>query len=118
MTDEIASFKVTAADIQKQKVHPSGDAHMQEGSHFIPLVSIFNFTPNYHEINDRFIETTLIVNKTMHEFINRNILIDQSCFSRACALLLHIVPEVKFINSIYSKMATCGTSYMSFRTQH
>lgn len=29
MTDEIASFKVTAADIQKQKVHPSGDVHMQ-----------------------------------------------------------------------------------------
>lgn len=37
MTDEIASFKVTAADIQKQEVHPSGDAHMQKGSHFIPL---------------------------------------------------------------------------------
>lgn len=34
MTDEIASFKVTAADIQKQNVHPSGDVHMQEGSHF------------------------------------------------------------------------------------
>lgn len=52
MTDEIASFKVTAADIQKQKVHPSGDAHMQEGSHFIHLIFMFNFMPNYHEIND------------------------------------------------------------------
>ena len=51
MTDEIASFKVTAADIQKQKVHPSGDAHMQEGSHFIPLIFMINFMPNYHEIN-------------------------------------------------------------------
>lgn len=39
MTDEIASFKVIAADIQKQEVHPSGDAHMQEGSHFISLDS-------------------------------------------------------------------------------
>lgn len=29
MTDEIASFKVTAADNQEQRVHPSGDAHMQ-----------------------------------------------------------------------------------------
>lgn len=47
MTDEIASFKVTAADIQKQKVHPSGDVHMQEGSHFIHLVFTFNFMPNY-----------------------------------------------------------------------
>lgn len=54
MTDEIASFKVTAADIQKQKVHPSGDVHMQEGSHFIPLVFIFKFMPNNHEINDIF----------------------------------------------------------------
>lgn len=35
MTDEIASFKVTAADNQKQRVHPSGDAHMQDDSHFI-----------------------------------------------------------------------------------
>lgn len=43
MTDEIASFKVTAADIQKQKVHPSGDVHMRVGSHFIHLVLIFNF---------------------------------------------------------------------------
>lgn len=46
MTDEIASFKVTAADIQKQKVHPSGDVHMWEGSHFIHLVIIFTFMPN------------------------------------------------------------------------
>lgn len=53
MTDEIASFKVTAADIQKQKVHPSGDAHMQGGSHFIPFVFIYILT-NYHEVNDRF----------------------------------------------------------------
>lgn len=30
MKDEIASFKVTAADIQKQSVHPSGDRHTQE----------------------------------------------------------------------------------------
>lgn len=29
MKDEIASFKVTAADIQKQSVHPSGDRHTQ-----------------------------------------------------------------------------------------
>lgn len=28
MTDEIASFKVTAADIQEQKKPPSGDGHM------------------------------------------------------------------------------------------
>ena len=35
MTDEIASFKVIAADIQKQEFHPSGDVHMQSGSHFI-----------------------------------------------------------------------------------
>lgn len=62
MTDEIASFKVTAADIQKQKVHPSGDVHMQEGSHFIPLVFIFNL--NYYEINYHH----LIVNKIMHGF--------------------------------------------------
>lgn len=34
MTDEIASFKVTAADIQKQEFHPSGDVHMQCGGHF------------------------------------------------------------------------------------
>lgn len=38
MTDEIASFKVTAADIQKQEVHPSGDAHMQDSSHFVLLI--------------------------------------------------------------------------------
>lgn len=38
MTDEIASFKVTAADNQKQRVHPSGDAHMQDDSHFIHVV--------------------------------------------------------------------------------
>lgn len=38
MTDEIASFKVTAADNQKQRVHPSGDAHMQDDSHFIRVV--------------------------------------------------------------------------------
>lgn len=60
MTDEIASFKVTAADIQKQKVHPSGDVHMQEGSHFIHLVFIVNFIIYYHEINyvfDRFPKT-------------------------------------------------------------
>lgn len=43
MTDEIASFKVTAADIQKQKVHPSGDAHMQEGSHFIQIHLVFSY---------------------------------------------------------------------------
>lgn len=43
MTDEIASFKVTAADNQKQKVHPSGDVHMQSDSHFISLVFIFKF---------------------------------------------------------------------------
>ena len=49
MTDEIASFKVTAADIQKQRVHPSGDVHMQEGGHLHPLKSFFNFTPNYPE---------------------------------------------------------------------
>ena len=30
MKDELASFKVTAADIQKQSVHPSGDRHTQE----------------------------------------------------------------------------------------
>lgn len=40
MTDEIASFKVTAADNQKQKVHPSGDVHMQEDSHFIHVVFV------------------------------------------------------------------------------
>lgn len=28
MTDEIASFKVTAADIQEQEKPPSGDGHM------------------------------------------------------------------------------------------
>ncbi len=64
MTDEIASFKVTAADIQKQKVHPSGDVHMQKGSHFIPLVFIFNFMPHYHGIN----YYHLIANKIMHGF--------------------------------------------------
>lgn len=53
MTDEIASFKVTAADIQKQKVHPSGDVHMQVGSHFIPLIFIFKFIQNHHEIDER-----------------------------------------------------------------
>lgn len=37
MTDEIASFKVTAADIQKQEFHPSGDVHMQRGGHFVCL---------------------------------------------------------------------------------
>lgn len=41
MTDEIASFKVTAADIQKQNVHPSGDVHMQEAGHFIHLLFMF-----------------------------------------------------------------------------
>ena len=35
MTDEIASFKVTAADIQEQSIHPSGDVHMQKSGHFI-----------------------------------------------------------------------------------
>lgn len=35
MTDEIASFKVIAADIQKQEFHPSGDVHMQRGGHFV-----------------------------------------------------------------------------------
>lgn len=34
MTDEIASFKVTAADIQKQEFHPSGDVHMPSGGRF------------------------------------------------------------------------------------
>lgn len=43
MTDEIASFKVTAADIQKQKVHPSGDVHMRQGGHFVPAVLQFDF---------------------------------------------------------------------------
>lgn len=69
MTDEIASFKVTAADIQKQKVHPSGDVHMQEGSHFIPLVFIFNLMPNYHKtiINLKdFQKHHLLVNTKMH----------------------------------------------------
>lgn len=56
MTDEIASFKVTAADIQKQKVHPSGDVHMQGGSHFIPLVFIETVLTNYHEMNERFLK--------------------------------------------------------------
>jgi hypothetical protein len=35
MTDEIASFKVIAADIQQQEFHPSGDVHMQRGGHFV-----------------------------------------------------------------------------------
>lgn len=38
MTDEIASFKVTAADIQEQKEKPpSGDGHMTPGGHFSPV---------------------------------------------------------------------------------
>lgn len=41
MTDEIASFKVTAADIQKQEVHPSGDAHMRDGGHFSHIHLVF-----------------------------------------------------------------------------
>lgn len=52
MTDEIASFKVTAADIQKQKVHPSGDVHMLEGSHFIPSGLYIYILLTYNEIND------------------------------------------------------------------
>lgn len=52
MTDEIASFKVTAADIQEQKVHPSGDAHMQEGSHFIYIHLVFSYYKNIHGMND------------------------------------------------------------------
>lgn len=52
MTDEIASFKVTAADIQKQKVHPSGDVHMQEGSHFSHSYLVFSEYKNIHGMND------------------------------------------------------------------
>lgn len=52
MTDEIASFKVTAADIQKQKVHPSGDVHMQEGSHFSHNYLVFSEYKNIHGVND------------------------------------------------------------------
>lgn len=52
MTDEIASFKVTAADIQKQKVHPSGDVHMQKGSHFSHIHLVFSEYRNIHEMND------------------------------------------------------------------
>lgn len=32
MTDEIASFKVTAADIQEQEKPPSGDGHMTQAA--------------------------------------------------------------------------------------
>lgn len=52
MTDEIASFKVTAADIQKQKVHPSGDVHMQEGSHFSHSHLVFSEYKTIHGMND------------------------------------------------------------------
>lgn len=52
MTDEIASFKVTAADIQKQKVHPSGDVHMQDSSHFISIHLVFWEYRNLHGMND------------------------------------------------------------------
>lgn len=58
MTDEIASFKVTAADNQKQKVHPSGDVHMQEFSHFIHLVfvwkSIFSSLSSCLQLSPKF----------------------------------------------------------------
>lgn len=52
MTDEIASFKVTAADIQKQRVHPSGDAHMQDGSHFIYVPLEFSENKTIHGMDD------------------------------------------------------------------
>lgn len=52
MTDEIASFKVTAADIQKQKVHPSGDVHMQKSSHFSHSHLVFSEYKNIHGMND------------------------------------------------------------------
>lgn len=42
MKDEIASFKVTAADIQKQSVHPSGDRHTQEMWPFYIYIYIYN----------------------------------------------------------------------------
>lgn len=58
MTDEIASFKVTAADNQKQEVHPSGDAHMQEDGHFIHLVlawkSIFSRLSSCFQMSQKF----------------------------------------------------------------
>lgn len=46
MKDEIASFKVTAADIQKQSVHPSGDRHTQRD------VAILYFYIHYVQIQD------------------------------------------------------------------
>ena len=42
MKDEIASFKVTAADIQKQSVHPSGDRHTQEMWPFYIYIYIYS----------------------------------------------------------------------------
>lgn len=40
MKDEIASFKVTAADIQKQSVHPSGDRHTQRDVAILYLYTV------------------------------------------------------------------------------
>lgn len=58
---------------------------------------------------------------------HRNVLVDKSCFSRACALLLPIEYSIYsirvqmyslFRDNINSKMATCSTSYMRIPTQH